>query len=85
MYLGELAAIPIPKFNIPENWLVPAAKVMLWISERTGARPVIPMAVIKTTAAGSLLFKPGRAINELKMRYMPLEQALTEAIEDVKG
>jgi dihydroflavonol-4-reductase len=83
--IGELADVPIPKFNIPEKWLVPAAKVMSWISQRTGSRPIIPMDVIKTTAAGSLLFKPDRAIDELSMRYTPLEQALAEAVEEIRG
>jgi dihydroflavonol-4-reductase len=83
--IGELADVPIPKFNIPEKWLVPAASVMSWISERTGSRPIIPMDVIKTTAAGSLLFKPDRAIKELQMRYTPLELALAEAVEEIRG
>lgn len=81
--IGDLANVPVPKFNIPENWLVPTAKIMSWISERTGNRPVIPIDVIKTTAAGSLLFKPDRAINELNMRYTPLKQALAEAVEEI--
>jgi nucleoside-diphosphate-sugar epimerase len=83
--IGELADVPIPKFNLPENWLGPAARVMSWISERTGSRPVIPLDVIKTTAAGSLLFSPDRAINELQMRYTPLKQALAEAVEEIRG
>jgi nucleoside-diphosphate-sugar epimerase len=83
--IGKLADVPVPKFNIPEKWLVPAARVMSWVSERTGNRPTIPMDVIKTTAAGSLPFKPDRAINELKMSYTPLELALAEAVEEIKG
>ena len=83
--IGDLANVPVPKLNIPENWLVPTAKVMSWISERTGRRPVIPMDVIKTTAAGSLLFKPDRAIKELNMRYTPLKDALAEAVEEIKA
>jgi nucleoside-diphosphate-sugar epimerase len=83
--IGELADVPIAKINIPESWLVPAAKVMSWISARTGTRPVIPLDVIKTTAAGSLLFKPDRAIDELQMRYTPLRQALAESVEEIMG
>jgi len=81
--IGELADVPVPKLNIPENWLVPAAMAMSWISRRTGSRPVIPLDVIKTTAAGSLLFKPDRAIDELDMRYTPLRQALAESVEEI--
>ncbi|MEH6592124.1 MAG: NAD-dependent epimerase/dehydratase family protein [Halioglobus sp.] len=83
--IGELADVSVPDFNIPEKWLMPAAKVMSWMSERTGKRPVIPMDVIKTTAAGSLLFKPDRAIDELNMRYTPLKDALAEAVEEITG
>lgn len=83
--IGELAKVPIPSMNIPENWLLPAAKVMSWMSARTGNRPLIPLDVIKTTAAGSLLFKPDRAINELGMHYTPLEEALAESVKEVKA
>jgi len=83
--IGDLADVSIPKINIPENWLVPVAKVMSWISELTGSRPIIPIDVIKTTAAGSLLFKPDRGIKELKMRYTPLVHALGEAVEEIRG
>jgi nucleoside-diphosphate-sugar epimerase len=83
--IGELADLPIPKFNIPENWLVPAARIMSWVSERTSSRPLIPIDLINTTAAGSLLFKPDRAINELNMCYTPLEEALAEAVEEIRG
>lgn len=37
-----------------------------------------------TTAAGSLLFSPDRAIEDLQMRYTPLETALAEAVEEIK-
>ncbi len=83
--IGELADVPIPTLNIPESWLLPAARVMSWISKRTGSRPVIPLDVIKTTAAGSLLFKPDRAINELQMCYTPLQQALAESVQEIRG
>lgn len=83
--IGELADVPVPTLNIPEQWLVPAARVMSWISKRTGSRPIIPLDVIKTTAAGSLLFKPDRAIEELQMRYTPLQQALAESVEEIRG
>lgn len=83
--IGELADVSIPKLNIPEQWLKPSARVMSWISQRTGKRPLIPLDVIKTTAAGSLLFKPDRAIDELKMRYTPLRSALAESVKDIRG
>jgi hypothetical protein len=42
---------------------------------------VVNRAII---AAGSLLFSPDRAIEDLQMRYTPLETALAEAVEEIK-
>jgi dihydroflavonol-4-reductase len=81
--IGEIAAVPIPSLNIPESWLFPLAMVMEWVSRKTGVRPVLPLDVIKTTAAGSLLFDGSRAIEELGMNYTPLKIALTEAVEEI--
>ena len=81
--IGKLADVPIPNFNIPERWLMPAAKAMSWLSGRTGKRPLIPLDVIKTTAAGSLLFKPDRAIKDLQLQYTSLEQALAESVAEI--
>ena len=83
--IGQLADVPIPTMNIPESWLLPMARAMEWVSHRTGTRPAIPLDVIKTTAAGSLLFSPDRAIEELQMHYTPLETALAEAVAEIQG
>jgi dihydroflavonol-4-reductase len=83
--IGDLAAVPIPDINIPESWLMPAAKVMEWVSRRTGQRPVIPLDVIKTTAAGSLLFDAGRSKRELDMHYTSLRTALAESVAEIKA
>ena len=50
-----------------------------------GQRPLLPLDLIRTTAAGSLLFDGSRAIEELGMRYTPLREALTEAVADVRA
>jgi hypothetical protein len=44
---------------------------------------MLPLDVIKTTAAGSLLFDGSRAIDELGMTYTPLETALEESVEEI--
>jgi hypothetical protein len=44
---------------------------------------VLPLDVIKTTAAGSLLFDDSRAIEELGMSYTPLKTALEESVEEI--
>ncbi|MEH6571353.1 MAG: hypothetical protein V7709_19885, partial [Halioglobus sp.] len=69
--------------NIPEAWLMPLAKAMDVISRRTGKRPMLPLDVLKTTAAGSLLFDARRSVEELGMTYTPLETALAEAIDEI--
>jgi dihydroflavonol-4-reductase len=83
--IGDLAAVPIPNTNIPERLLLPAAKVMEWLSRRTGQRPVIPLDVIRTTAAGSLLFDAGRSKRELDMQYTPLHTALAESVAEIQA
>lgn len=81
--IGRLAGVPIPGRNIPESWLFPLATGMEWLSRKTGKRPVLPLDVIKTTAAGSLLFDSSRATDELGMSYTPLETALGESVADI--
>ena len=83
--IGELADVPIPSANIPERWLVPPARLLEWVSRRTGQRPAIPLDVIKTTAAGSLPFSAARSKRELKMRYTPLRDALAESVAEIRG
>lgn len=83
--IGELAGVAVPSLNIPEALLFPLARSMEWLSRRTGIRPLLPLDVLKTTAAGSLLFDGSRAVTELGMVYRPLEYALAEAIADIRG
>lgn len=82
--IGRIADVRIPDRNIPEAWLFPIAKGMETLSRLTKRRPVLPLDVLKTTAAGSLLFDASRSVDELKMTYTSLETALTEAIEDIR-
>ena len=81
--IGRIANVKIPSFNIPENWLIPVAKVMEAVSHFTGKRPELPMDVLKTTQAGSLLFDGSLAERELDLSYTPLKTALTDAVADV--
>ena len=81
--IGRLAAVSVPHWNIPESWLMPLARGMDAVSRRTGRRPILPLDVLKTTAAGSLLFDARRSIEELGMTYTPLEAALAESIGEI--
>jgi dihydroflavonol-4-reductase len=82
--IGRLSEVPVPHWNIPELWLMPLAKGLDVISRRTGKRPVLPLDVLKTTSAGSLLFDSRRSVEELGMTYTPLETALAESIEEIR-
>jgi dihydroflavonol-4-reductase len=82
--IGELANVPIPSFNISESLLIPAARGLEAVSGWTGRRPPVPLDILRTTAAGSLLFDGSRAIEELGMKYTPLRQALAEAIDEIR-
>ena len=82
--IGDLADVPIPSVNIPERWLLPTARAMEWVARRTGKRPVIPLDVIKTTAAGSLLFSAEKSKRELKIQYTPLREALAESVAEIQ-
>ena len=81
--IGQLAGVSVPSTNIPEAWLMPVARGMEFVSRLTGKRPILPVDVLKTTAAGSLLFDAGRSVAELGMTYTPLETALAEAINEI--
>ena len=83
--IGRLASVPTPRWNIPEAWLMPLARGMEALSRRTGIRPVLPLDVLKTTAAGSFLFDASRSIAKLGMTYTPLETALAEAVDEIRG
>ncbi len=83
--IGRLADVPVPAWNIPESWLMPLAKGMDVLARKTGRRPVLPLDVLRTTAAGSLLFDASRGIRELGMSYTPLETALAEAVAEIRA
>ena len=83
--IGELANVAVPSRNIPESWLFPMAKGMELVSRFTGKRPVLPVDVLKTTAAGSLLFDVSRSVDELGMTYTPLETALKESVDAIRS
>jgi dihydroflavonol-4-reductase len=83
--IGRLADVPVPSWNIPESWLIPVARGMDVVAKKTGRRPVLPLDVLRTTAAGSLLFNADRSIRELGMSYTPLETALAESIAEIRA
>jgi dihydroflavonol-4-reductase len=83
--IGRIADVPVPNWNIPESFLWPLAMGMDIVARKTGRRPMMPLDVLKTTAAGSLLFDPSRGINELGMSYTALETALAEAVAEIRA
>jgi len=83
--IGELADVPVPKHNLPEAALIPLARLLERLARWTGRRPPLPVDILKTTAAGSLIFDGRRAQQELGMGYMPLRDALREAVEEIRA
>ncbi|MEM7434632.1 MAG: NAD-dependent epimerase/dehydratase family protein [Myxococcota bacterium] len=82
--ISELANVPVPRINLPEAPLIPIARALERLSALTGKRAALPVDILKTTAAGSLLFDGSRAKDELAMEYTPLRQALQEAIDEIR-
>ena len=82
--IGRLAGVPAPTLNLPEKMLLPVAHALEWLSGLTGRRPPLPVDILKTTEAGSLLFEGSRAVGELGLEYRPLEQALGEAVDEIR-
>jgi nucleoside-diphosphate-sugar epimerase len=83
--IADHAGGSVPNWNIPEAFILPIAQVMDRVSRWTGLRPPVPLDVIKTTAAGSLLFDTKRAEQELEIHYTPLRQALGEAVDEIRN
>jgi dihydroflavonol-4-reductase len=82
--IGDLADVPVPTWNIPEAFVLPVAQILERVSAWTGVRPAVPADVIRTSAAGSLLFSPDRSEKELGMEYTPLRTALSEAVAELR-
>jgi dihydroflavonol-4-reductase len=83
--IGQLAGVSAPALNLPESLLLPFAYALEWLASITGQRPALPVDILKTTQAGSLLFDGSRAVRELGMEYQSLEQALREAVAEIQG
>ncbi len=81
--ISRLAGVAPPSWNIPEAIVLPIARAEESLHRWTGRSPAIPVDVIETSAAGSLLFDATRSEQELCMEYAPLEVALREAVEEI--
>ena len=82
--IGKLADVRVPSMNISESVLKPISSMMEWSARITGIRPMLPLDVLKTTAAGSLLFDGSKAVRALGLKYTSLEYALDESIRDIR-
>lgn len=81
--IGELAGVATPRWNVPEEFVLPAARTMERLARWIGVRPPVAADVIQTSAAGSLLFDSERSEVELGMKYAPLRKALREAVHEI--
>lgn len=82
--IGDFAGVSMPDLNIPELILMPIAYVMEMFSRVSGVRPMLPIDVLKTTAAGSLLFDGSKAQKVLEINYTPLSSALAESVQEIQ-
>ena len=82
--IGDFAGVSMPDLNIPELILMPIAYVMEMFSRVSGVRPMLPIDVLKTTAAGSLLFDGSKAQKALEINYTPLSSALAESVQEIQ-
>ncbi len=83
--IGDLTGVPLPKLNIPDSVVLSVAKLLTAMSRWTGKRPLVPEDLIRTSAAGSLLFDGRKAQRELGIRYTPLRTALAEAVAELSA
>ena len=83
--IGDLAEVPVPDINLPERVLIPIARILEQCARLTKKRPAIPVDILKTTAAGSLVFDGTRAERELGMQYTPLREALRDAVDEIRA
>jgi len=83
--IGDLAHVSVPRLNLPETALLPLARLLEKAAAYTGRRPPLPVDILKTTAAGSLVFDGHRAKRELGMEYTPLREALREAVAEIQA
>lgn len=83
--IGRIANVSIPKRNIPEKLLMPFSKGLELASRFSGKRPELPVDVLNTVAAGSLLFDASRAREELDMSYTSLDEALAESVAALRN
>jgi len=80
--ISDLTGVPLPRLNIPESVILPVSRILTALSRWTGQRPVVPEDLLRTSAAGSLLFDGRKAQRELGIRYTPLRTALAEAVAE---
>ncbi|KPK16936.1 MAG: hypothetical protein AMJ62_03355 [Myxococcales bacterium SG8_38] len=83
--IGTLAGVPVPGLNVPERLLIPVARALEKVASWTGKRPALPVDILKTTAAGSLIFDGRRAQRELGLQYTSLRVALREAVDEIRA
>eukprot|EP00747_Dinoflagellata_sp_TGD_P169121 gnl/TRDRNA2_/TRDRNA2_197239_c0_seq1.p1 gnl/TRDRNA2_/TRDRNA2_197239_c0~~gnl/TRDRNA2_/TRDRNA2_197239_c0_seq1.p1 ORF type:complete len:347 (-),score=45.87 gnl/TRDRNA2_/TRDRNA2_197239_c0_seq1:49-1089(-) len=59
--------------------------LLTWISTRlTGVAPVMPLDIMRTAKWGSIEFDCAKSEDELGISYTPIDEAVSEAVADVK-
>jgi hypothetical protein len=70
---------------MPKAFILLIAQIMARLSRWTWSRPPLPLDVIKTTTAGSLLFDTKRAEQQREIHYTPQRQTRGEAMDEIRN
>lgn len=83
--IAQFAGQRPPTLNLQEKWLIPLAKTAEKIARWTGKKPIVPVDLLKTSAAGSLLFSSKKAEQAFNINYHSLAFALEEAVKTIQA
>eukprot|EP00930_Biecheleria_cincta_P024347 TRINITY_DN17439_c0_g1_i1.p1 TRINITY_DN17439_c0_g1~~TRINITY_DN17439_c0_g1_i1.p1 ORF type:complete len:362 (+),score=45.82 TRINITY_DN17439_c0_g1_i1:111-1196(+) len=84
--MGRLVGRPCPSMTMNLTlgyWL---AWLLTWISTWvTKTEPILPLDIMRTARWGSIEYDCSKSVAELGISYTPIEEAVAEAVEDVRA
>jgi dihydroflavonol-4-reductase len=82
--ISDLSGVPMPHWTIGRRTTLTLARLMAAWSGLTGTPPAMPLDLMRTAYARSLLFDGSKAEQELGIEYTPSRLALAEAVADIR-
>lgn len=84
--IGRVVGRPCPSMTMNLKvgyWL---AWLLTWISTWiTKTEPILPLDIMRTARWGSIEYDCSKSVAELGISYTPIEEAVAEAVEDVRS